>query len=114
VTVREVFHISTIEAWEQAQRLGLVTDSTRDVTLEEEGFIHCSFAEQVAPTASRFYGDLPEVVVLRIDPSGLSAPVVEEDLAGTGEPFPHVYGPINLEAVRDASRVSPRETGFRR
>jgi glutathione S-transferase len=111
-TVRELFHISTVEAWEQAQRDGAVTDSTRDLTLDEEGFIHCSYVEQAAATATRFYADLPEVVLLRIDPTRLTAPIVEEDLAGTGEPFPHVYGPIALTAIVDARRVSPERTGF--
>jgi glutathione S-transferase len=111
-TVRELFHISTIEAWEQTRRDGVVIDSTRDLTLDEEGFIHCSYAEQVAATATRFYGDLPEVVLLSIDPTHLNAPVVEEDLAGSGEPFPHVYGPIDLAAIIDARQVSPAETGF--
>jgi glutathione S-transferase len=111
-TVRELFHITTVEAWEQAQRDGAVTDSTRDLTLDQEGFIHCSYADQVAATATRFYGDLPEIVLLRIDPTRLTAPVVEEDLAGTGEPFPHVYGPIDLAAIGDTRRVSPEQTGF--
>ncbi len=111
-TVGELFHISTVDAWQRARRAGNVTDSTRDLTLDDEGFIHCSYGAQVAATATRFYGDLPEVVLLRIDPTRLEAPVVEEDLAGTGERFPHVYGPIPLAAILDACRVSPQETGF--
>jgi len=106
-TVRELFHIATIEAWEQDQRRGEIIDSTRDLTLEQEGFIHCSYAEQVATTAARHYGDLPEVIVLRVDPDRLTSPVVEEDLAGAGEAFPHVYGPIPLDAVLDARRAPP-------
>jgi uncharacterized protein (DUF952 family) len=63
----------------------------------------------VAATARRFYRDLDEIVVLRIDPARLSSPVVEEDLAGSGEPFPHVYGPIEVSAVVDASTVRPAD-----
>jgi uncharacterized protein (DUF952 family) len=81
--------------------------STRSRTLAEEGFIHCSYAEQVAATVARYYGDVAEVVVLRIDPHRLTAPIVVEDLAGTGEEFPHVYGPIALDAVIDATTVNP-------
>ena len=68
-----------------------------------EGFIHCSFAEQVRSTISRFYGDVGEVVLLRIDPDRLTSPIVVEDLVGSGESFPHVYGPIDLDAVVEAT-----------
>jgi glutathione S-transferase len=105
--VRELFHIALPEDWAAAQRAGEVTDSTRGVTLDQQGYIHCSYAEQVAATAGRFYGDLDEVVVLRIDPAQLSSPVVEEDLADSGEPFPHVYGPIELGAVVEARALRP-------
>jgi len=109
--VRELFHISLPEDWAAAQQGGQVTDSTRGVSLGQEGYIHCSYAEQVAPTAARFYADLAEVVVLRIDPARLSSPVVEEDLVGAGEPFPHVYGPIDLAAVVEARSSSPLDVG---
>jgi len=109
--VRDLFHIALPADWSAAQQAGAVTDSTRGVTLEQEGYIHCSYAEQVAATAGRFYGDLPEVVVLRIDPSRLTSPVVEEDLVGSGEPFPHVYGPIEVSAVVEARVVSPLDVG---
>ena len=58
-------------------------------------------------TIQRFYADLDEVVLLRIDPHRLGAPVIVEDLLGTGEEFPHVYGPIALDAVIDATSVAP-------
>ena len=64
---RELFHIAVPEDWVAAQVAGAYAVSTRGRTLADEGYIHCSFADQVAATARRFYGDLDEVVVLRID-----------------------------------------------
>ncbi len=104
----DIFHITVPEQWERAQQEGMITMSTRDRTLAEEGFVHCSRAEQLAATAMRFFGDLAEVVVLRIDPARLTAPLVSEDLAGSGEDFPHVYGPIDLDAVVEATRFACR------
>ena len=101
----ELFHIALPDDWDAAQAAGSYEVSTRGRTLAEEGYIHCSFAEQVAATASRFYGDVAEVVVLRIDPDRLTSPVVVEDLVGSGEDFPHVYGPINLDAVVGADTI---------
>ena len=37
--------------------------------------------------------------LLRIDPDLLGVEVVEENLEGGDEPFPHVYAPIPVEAV---------------
>jgi uncharacterized protein (DUF952 family) len=105
--VPDIFHITLPAHWEQAQRDGAITMSTRDVTLAEEGFVHCSFAEQLAATAARFFGDLDEVVVLRIDPSAITSPVVTEDLYDAGQEFPHVYGPIDLAAVVEVRTASP-------
>ena len=104
---RELFHVALPGDWEAAREDGRYTASTRGRTLDEEGYIHCSFADQVAATVTRFYADVDAVVLLRIDPHRLTSPVVVEDLVGAGEPFPHVYGPIALDAVIDATPVDP-------
>jgi anti-anti-sigma factor len=98
----DFFHIALAADWAAAQSAGEYTMSTRGRTLAEEGFIHCSFADQVDATAARFYADVDDAVVLRIDPRRLTARVEVEDLYGTGERFPHVYGPIPVTAVVDA------------
>jgi uncharacterized protein (DUF952 family) len=98
--VPELFHIALPDDWDSARAAGSYEVSTRGRTLTDEGFIHCSFAEQVAATVSRFYGDVDQVVVLRIEPDRLTSPVVVEDS------FPHVYGPINLDAVVGAETIA--------
>jgi glutathione S-transferase len=107
-----LFHIAVPADWAAAQGAGRYTASTRGRTLADEGFIHCSFAEQVASTAARFYSDLDEVVLLEIDPDRLASTVMVEDLLGTGESFPHVYGPIELTAVVTATPMDPRAIRF--
>ncbi len=102
-----LYHLTSVSDWASAQGSGRYTVSTRGRSLAQEGYIHCSFAEQVAATAARFYGDLDEVVLLSIDESALSSPVVVEDLVGGGERFPHVYGPIEVGAVVEARTVDP-------
>lgn len=104
---RAIFHVSLPEDWEEARLDGRYTISTRGRSLAEEGYIHCSFAEQVPQILGRFYADVEQVVVMRIDPHRLRSPVVVEDLIGAGESFPHVYGPIGVDAVIDVSLVHP-------
>ena len=96
-----IFHIATAADWEQAQQDGAYTTSMRGVTLEQEGFIHASRADQWEMVRERFYADVDEpLVLLEIDTDLLDVPLVEEPPApGVAETFPHIYGPLRPEAV---------------
>ncbi len=88
-----LYHLVPRRTWEENPGQPFRADSLRS-----EGFIHCSFADQVAGSANRFYADQQDLLVLHIDPAQLSSPVKEEP-SGTGELFPHIYGPIPRDAV---------------
>lgn len=96
-----IFHIATLADWEAAQESGAYTTSTRGVTLEQEGYIHASRADQWEGVRAAFYADVTEpLVLLEIDTDLLDVPVVEEPPApGISETFPHVYGAIAPAAV---------------
>jgi uncharacterized protein (DUF952 family) len=95
-----IFHIATVRDWEAAQRSGSYTTSTRDRTLEEEGFIHASHEDQWQQVRRTFYADVTEpLVLLAIDPAKLTARVVEEVPDGADRAFPHIYGALNADAV---------------
>lgn len=68
-------------------------------SLATEGFIHCSSAEQVARSASRYYAGVPDLQVLVLEVEALTSPLVWENTSGGTEPFPHIYGPINASAI---------------
>ena len=70
VTDDPIHHLALPDDWAAAFATGEYRMSTRGVTLEEEGFIHCSTRDQVEATANRFYGDVAQLVVLTIDPAG--------------------------------------------
>jgi uncharacterized protein (DUF952 family) len=94
-----LFHIARRADWERAQREGSYTVSTLGRTLDEEGFIHLSFAHQVGGVADAFYRDVPDLVVLELDPARLQDELRVEAVGGTDERFPHLYGPITPGAV---------------
>ena len=94
-----LFHLALKGDWEQARETGTYQWSTRGMRLVEVGFIHFSWQEQVAKTFERFYADAGDVLLLEIDPTRLSAPL-RADAIPTGELFPHLYGPLPIEAVR--------------
>ena len=66
---------------------------------EAEGFIHCCTAAQLEAVLARHFPDRSGLVVLEIDPERLEAAVEWEDTSGSGEMFPHIYGPIPRSAV---------------
>lgn len=96
-----IFHVTSATRWQQSLAAGEHTESTRGVELADEGFIHCSTADQLGPVLQRFYADATDLLILHIDESLLTAPLVVEQLPGAPEAFPHVYGPINVSAVVD-------------
>ena len=96
-----IFHLAFASDWAEAQEAGAYAMSTRGRTLAEEGFIHCSRGDQWTTVRDRFYTDVTEgLLLLQIDTDRLDVPVLEEPgEPGSTETFPHVYGPIPLDAV---------------
>jgi uncharacterized protein (DUF952 family) len=90
-----VFHIVSVAAWDNA-RTGA---SLRPESLTTEGFIHFSYAGQVAATANRHYRDVDGLQVLEVDPGRIGAELIVEPSPVTGEPYPHLYGPLPVAAV---------------
>jgi uncharacterized protein (DUF952 family) len=103
VFAQQLYHLALADEWEQTvERGGPYLRSTVDETLDQVGFIHCSFLHQLAATRGRFYAGREDVVLLCIEPGRLDVEVRVEDLHGHGEVFPHVYGPLPLTAVVEA------------
>lgn len=102
-----IFHLTDPERWEQSLAAGEHTGSSRGVELADEGFIHCSTAAQWPATVERFYADVDALLLLHIDESLLDVPLVVEQLDRAPEPFPHVYGPLNLDAVVRVQQLRP-------
>lgn len=121
--MKPIFHITSQAAWREARDKGEYIAPS----LASEGFIHCSTAAQVLPVAEKFYEGQTGLVLLVIDPARLAADLKWEapfdsaqgrpfdgaPLPGVtaGEVFPHVYGPINLDAVIRALDFEPAADG---
>lgn len=97
-----LFHLTTKRAWEDALEIGTYSLSTKGKTLEEVGFIHGSFADQVEEVAGFvFAGSTDDLVVLHLDIDKLEAhgiPVKIEE-ASNGKSYPHIYGAIPCNLV---------------
>lgn len=107
-----IFHICQRADAEAA----LAAGSYRAASLATEGFIHLSQAHQVRPVLQAFYPDPRGLVLLVVDRSLLQAPLRFEAPASlpvvgsapapdASQSFPHLYGPLNTDAVLDVLPV---------
>jgi uncharacterized protein (DUF952 family) len=107
----ELFHITERATWAAASRAGEYRTSTRGVTLDEQGFIHCSLRHQLRGVAEYLYGDVDDLVVLVIDSARLAVPVRYEAPEPGSDAYPHIYGPVPTDAVAEVIPVTRDASG---
>jgi uncharacterized protein (DUF952 family) len=95
-----IYHIALASDWEAALEAGEYRISTLGRTLEQEGFLHASTAAQVHGVADAVYAGVQEqLILLTIDERRLTVPLQWDAVPGSAEPFPHLYGPLDVGAV---------------
>lgn len=97
--------VITKRNWEIAK----INGEINEVSLKEEGFIHCSSLEQALNVAQKHFVHEEDVLLLTIDPTLLKAETKYES-ASNGQEYPHVYGVINVDAIVDVVTL-PKENG---
>jgi uncharacterized protein (DUF952 family) len=90
-----IYHITTAEEWKQA----LLNGFYEALSLKTEGFIHCSAEKQVKGVLERYFKGETGLLKLVIDTDKITAELKFELAPSVNEEFPHIYGPLNLDAV---------------
>jgi uncharacterized protein (DUF952 family) len=90
-----IYHIAYADAWKEAKQTGAYVHPT----LVSEGFIHCSLEQQVAGVLERYFSGQTGLVKLVIDTDKLTSRFVFDWSPSTADTYPHIYGPINTDAV---------------
>jgi uncharacterized protein (DUF952 family) len=106
-----LLHICAADDWWFAQDRG----ELRPDSLGEVGFIHLSGRDQVHLPANRLYAGRGDLVLLHVDPERLSAPIRWEPGVPTDPEsmlFPHLYGPLPVEAVTSVTAYLPGPDGL--
>lgn len=111
-----ILHITSKQEWLDAQARGEYVAPS----LTSEGFIHCSTDKQILNVANAFYRGRTDLVVLSLDEMRIRSKVKWEAPAGPpaeniseADLFPHIYGPINLDAIASVLDFQPdSETGL--
>ncbi len=90
-----IYHIAFADAWEEAKQKGYYEHPS----LKAEGFIHCSQEQQVDGVLERYFHGATNLVKLLIDTDKLTSKYVFDWSPSTADTYPHIYGPINIDAV---------------
>jgi uncharacterized protein (DUF952 family) len=92
--------LSTVD-WARAEAAGRYDGSEVD---RRDGFVHFSGPDQVVETARRHFADQVGLTLLTVDPERVGGELRWEASRG-GELFPHLYGPMPVDAVVAARPV---------
>ena len=95
-----IYHICTQKSWaDQSKAMDYIHDS-----LENENFIHCSNEDQIAGVLKRYFTETNNLVILTIK-SDMVIPTIKYEIAPIGEYFPHIYGPLNKDAIIEVQEI---------
>lgn len=99
-------HITKREQWEKAMLEGVY----RGDTLDSQGFIHCSTPQQTVKVANALFLAQKGLVLLCIAANKVQSEIRYES-AGSEERYPHIYGPLNVNAVVKVADFEPAKKG---
>jgi uncharacterized protein (DUF952 family) len=108
--VTVLVHLCCAQEWSDARTGGQL----RPESLTTAGFIHLSTPDQVHLPANRLYRGRSDLVLLYVDSIRLDSPVRwEPGVAADPESmlFPHLYGPLPVEAVIKVTGYRPAADG---
>ena len=100
-----IYLLSSQAEYQQALNKGtLVRDS-----LTNEGFIHATPRSQLTRLANKYYKDKLQPLILVVNKT-LILPEVKWEPA-TGGLYPHIYGPLNMNAVTAIEEIAVNNDG---
>jgi uncharacterized protein (DUF952 family) len=106
-----IVHMAHASAWEEAKKTGSYTGDT----LLRDGFIHFSQPDQLLSVANApanpFLG-MSDLILLYVDPIKLQTELKYEVPPGEQEAYPHLYGPLNVDAVIKDIPFTPGDDGL--
>jgi uncharacterized protein (DUF952 family) len=109
-----IYNIASKKEYEEAVRTGFyITDS-----LSKEGFIHSSKKNQVEDTANRIFFGRTDLLILVVNTEKLKSELKYETSESSKfskeeekNIFPHIFGPLNVDAVEQVYEIEPNEDG---
>jgi uncharacterized protein (DUF952 family) len=91
-----IYKIVPESLWRQAEKAGVFEGAAIDLS---DGYIHFSTAEQARETAAKHFAGQADLLLVAVDAGRLDPQLKYEPSRG-GALFPHLYAPLQLDAVR--------------
>ena len=91
-----IYKICPREAWQEAERKGRFEGAAIDLA---DGYIHFSTADQARETAAKHFAGQDDLLLVAVETAALGDALRWEVSRG-GALFPHLYGPLDMSAVR--------------
>ncbi len=98
-----LFHFAARSDWADAQ----ATEEYRAPSLATEGFIHCATRAQIPGVIQRHLQGRANLVRLTLDATRLEPWLRYEWSEASGDDYPHIYGPIPMNAVISVELFEP-------
>jgi uncharacterized protein (DUF952 family) len=102
MTASPIYHICRRDEWQAALARGRYDGSSQDAA---DGFIHFSTAAQIAASAAKHRAGQDGLVLVAVEPARLGGALRWEESRG-GALFPHLYGPLPIDAVLSVRDLS--------
>lgn len=102
-----IYHIVQKDKWELFKSKAFYKTNS----LTREGYIHCSFENQVLKVANTFHKGQKDLLVLCIDDKKIKNIVRVEDLFNLNENYPHVYDELPKNAIEKVVELKVSDTG---
>ncbi|WP_267425444.1 DUF952 domain-containing protein [Methylobacterium sp. GC_Met_2] len=96
-----IYKICPRDLWQEAEAAGRFEGAPID---RQDGFIHFSTAAQAAETAARHFAGQADLLLIAVDAEALGDALRHEPSRG-GDLFPHLYGPLSLNAVKSVDAL---------
>lgn len=110
--MRTIVVASTNQLWSDGQKNGKYTQSMVRDSQDNGEYIHANTPEQIIPMLNRHYTDYEDILLLLVDLDKVSSEVKFEASSGpTPGLFPHIYGPLNIDAVYETLVPSKDASG---
>ncbi|MBW4617906.1 MAG: DUF952 domain-containing protein [Cyanosarcina radialis HA8281-LM2] len=106
--MKYVYHITEESLVAAAKITGIYTP----IEFDKDKFIHCSYEGQVQRVANYIFKGRLDLVVLEIDREKLIDRLIDENLEGGEELFPHLYSVLPWNAVLNVFKIAPDCNGL--
>lgn len=102
-----IYHLARAPEWAVAEQSGIYHGAAED---RRDGFLHFSAGEHIRESAARHRSGEAGLLVVEVRAADLGE-ALKWEISRNGIAFPHLYGPLTLQAVTRTAPLPLDEAG---